>query len=488
MGSSNITRRNMLLTAPAALAAGVAAARGLAASAEAQDRPEAERDRAAASPPGEAGRDYTPVVTPNGATLPWKLVDGVKVFHLVAEEFQHEIAPGLVISAWGYNGRTPGPTIEAVEGDRVRIYVTNKLPEPTTVHWHGVLLPNGMDGVAGLNQRPIEVGETFKYEFTIRQHGTLMYHSHFDEMTQIALGMMGMFVIHPREPKGPRPDRDFSLMLSEWFIRPGTSRPDPTAMNEFNILTINGKAFPGTAPLVAKVGDRVRIRIGNLSPMDHHPIHLHGYYFRVIETDGGAIPEAGQWPETTVLVPVGATRTIEFIADAPGDWAMHCHMTHHVMNQMGHELPNLIGVDKSGIDEQAQGLLPDYMTMGETGMGGHAEHMQHMALPKNSIPMKGAPGPFSYIDMGGMFTIVKVREALASYEDPGWYEHPAETIAERAGADELYRDLGIKVSAPRRGDAKVSYVCPMHADVVRSAPGKCPKCGMTLTPRNTANR
>src|SRR5204862_2577327 len=130
--------------------------------------------------PGKPGVDYTPVVTPNGATLPWKLVDGVKVFHLIAEEVDHEFAPGLMAKCWGYNGRTPGPTIEVVEGDRVRIFVTNKLGEPTSVHWHGIFLPNGMDGVAGLTQKAIEPGETYKYEFTLRQHGTHMYHPHFD--------------------------------------------------------------------------------------------------------------------------------------------------------------------------------------------------------------------------------------------------------------------------------------------------------------------
>ena len=143
-------------------------------------------------PPGVPGKHYTPVMTPNGWTLPYKLVDGVKVFHLIAEPVQHEFAPGLVGDCWGYNGTTPGPTIEAVEGDRVRIYVTNRLPEPTSVHWHGILLPSGMDGVSGLTQKPIAPGETFTYEFTLRQHGTHMYHPHFDEMTQMALGMQGL--------------------------------------------------------------------------------------------------------------------------------------------------------------------------------------------------------------------------------------------------------------------------------------------------------
>ena len=385
------------------------------------------------------------VTTPNGTTLPLREKDGVKIGHLVAMPVKHTFAPGLEADCWGYNGGTPGPTIEVVEGDRVRFYVTNKLPEATTVHWHGVILPNGMDGVAGLNQRVIKPGETFVYEFTFRHAGTYMYHPHFDEMTQMALGMMGMIVVHPKQPKGPPVDRDFVLMTHEWAIRPGARRPDPNEMKDFNVLTFNSRAFPGTEPLVVGRGERVRIRFGNLSAMDHHPIHLHGYQFRITETDGGQIPQAAQWPETTVLVPVGSTRTIEFVADEPGDWAMHCHMTHHVMNQMGHGLPNMVGVQPGALDAKVRKLLPGYMTMGQTGMADMAE--MGMAVPKNSIPMLGGPGKHDYITMGGMFTILKVREKLQNYNDPGWYENPPGTLALNATEDELRRD-GIDVKGP----------------------------------------
>ena len=396
-------------------------------------------DRPALSP-GLPGRDYMPVVTPNGGPLPVKVVDGVKVFHLVAEEIEHEFAPGLVATCWGYSGRVNATTIEAVEGDRVRIYVTNRLSVPTTVHWHGIYLPNGMDGVSGLSQRPIRPGETFRYEWTLRQSGTFMYHSHHDTMTQEAMGLIGMLVIHPRDPAPEqRVDRDFALLLSEWFIDPGTHRPNPFEMTDFNVLTINGRCFPGTAPLVVRTGDRVRIRFGNLSATDHHPIHLHGYRFRVAATDGERIPLSAQWPETTVLVGVGQTREIEFVADAPGDWAMHCHMTHHVMNQMGHAIPNMVGVDPGDLDRSVGSLLPGYMTMGQGGMSGMGG--MPMAVPENSIPMVGAGGPFDYIDMGGMFTVLKVRDDLASYtEDPGWYDHPPGTVADLASPEELARD------------------------------------------------
>lgn len=389
--------------------------------------------------PGMPGTHYTPVVIPNGSTLPWKIVDGVKVFHLIAEEvLNHEFAPGLNADCWGFNGQVHGPVIEAVEGDRVRIYVTNKLPAATSVHWHGVLLPSGMDGVGGLSQKAIQPGETFVYEWTFRQHGTLMYHSHHDEMTQMALGMTGMIVVHPRKPAGPKIDRDFVLMLHEWKIVPGTRRPDPNEMTDFNVLTINARVYPGTAPLVAKFGERVRIRLGNLGAMDHHPFHIHGIYFKVTATDGGQIPEAGQWPGTTVLVATGSTRDIQFIADNAGDWAAHCHMTHHVMTQMGHGLPNVIGIKTDGLNARMRPLLPGYMTMGDTGMGDMGD--MGMKVPPNSLPMIGGKGPKDYITMGGMFTIVKIRKDLTTYDDPGWYQDPPDTVAIAATPDQLRRD------------------------------------------------
>lgn len=447
------TRREMLAASGAALAGGAAALSRIA-PAIAETTPgtpattgpadHSSHQHAAsgaattASDPSGGGGDYVPVITPNGTTLPFKTIDGVKVYHLIAEEVEHEFAPGLKATCWGYNGQVHGPTIEAVEGDRVRVYVTNRLSAPTTIHWHGVLLPSGMDGVGGLSQRAIQPGETFKYEWTFHQHGTLMYHSHHDEMTQMGMGLMGMIVVHPRKPTGSMPDRDFVYMLSEWKIVPGTRRPDPNEMTDFNILTLNARCFPGTAPLVVKHGQRVRIRIGNLSAMDHHSIHLHGYYFKIIATDGGDIPPTAQWPETTVLVPVGSTRTVEFIADNPGDWAIHCHMTHHVMNQMGHGIPNMIGVKPGDLDEKIQKLLPDYMTMGQDGMGDMGD--MGMTVPPNSLPMVGGRGPYDYITMGGMFTILKVRENLTGYDDPGWYETPAGTQSTVASAADLRRD------------------------------------------------
>jgi hypothetical protein len=300
-----------------------------------------------------------------------------------------------------------------------------------------MFVPNGMDGAGGITQAPIPPGKTFAYEFTLDRAGTFLYHPHYDEMVQIALGMVGMFVVHPRRGGGRRV-RDYGLIAHEWKIEPGARRPDPMAMNDFNVLTFNSVAFPATEPLVAESGDLVRVRLGNLGPMDHHPIHLHGHTFQVVYTDGGPVPRSARWPETTVLVPVGAVRVVEFIAGDPGDWPMHCHMTHHVMNQMGHRSANLIGADVRGVDRDIGQLVPGYMTMGQTGMA----EMAGMALPRNAISMQGAPGPFGFIDMGGMFTLMKVRRRLADdgATDPGWHDHPDGTVAVEATADALARD------------------------------------------------
>jgi manganese oxidase len=371
-----------------------------------------------------------PVITPNGTSLPHRMVDGVKEFHLIAEPVRREFVNGLNVNCWGYNGVTPGPTIEAFEGDRVRILVTNKLPEGTSVHWHGFILPNGMDGVSGLNQPKIEPGETFAYEFTLKQTGTLMYHPHFDEMVQIALGMHGFFIVHPRDAGVRRVDRDFAIFLNEWAIKPGTATPDPTVMLDFNTFTMNSRVFPGTEPMLVRTGDRVRIRLANLT-MDSHPIHIHGHAFYVTGTDAGPIPESAWWPENTVNLPVGTTRDIEFTADNPGDWAFHCHKSHHVMNQMGHGLPNLLGIDPSSTRERLGQLVPGTMVMGANGMGEMAEHQGAMPVPRNSISMLGGQGPYGVIDMGGMFTLVKVRDDMDYARDPGWYEQPRGTSAWR---------------------------------------------------------
>jgi FtsP/CotA-like multicopper oxidase with cupredoxin domain len=388
------------------------------------------------TPGKRTAQGYVPVRTPPVRTLPYRLKDGIKEFHLVAEEFEHEFAPGCKARCWGYNGSTPGPTIEAVEGDRVRMLVSNHLKEPTTIHWHGILLPAGMDGVAGLNQPAIQPGETYAYEFTLRQAGTHMYHPHADEMVQMAFGMMGFFVIHPGDGEALAIDRDYCLMLHNWALHPGTYRPDPAVMLEFDLWSINSKVFPATAPLIAGLNERVRIRLGNLS-MWNHPMHLHGHRFHVTGSDGDRWPQSLWLPEATHIVGVGQTRDLEFVADNPGDWAFHCHMAHHTMNPMGHALPNPVGVDTRGVEVRMRSLLPGYMGMGANGMSDMSAMAGMMPGPENTLPMMSGEGPFGPIGMGGMFTVLKVREGLTAddYRDPGSYRHPPGTVARKIAYD-----------------------------------------------------
>jgi FtsP/CotA-like multicopper oxidase with cupredoxin domain len=416
-----MTRRQAILSAASTLAATAILKPASAADPESPARDQPTR-------PATAPQPYTPVVTPNGATLPYEMDGDVKVFRLTAEPVKREFAPGMVVNCWGYNGQTPGPTIEAVEGDRVRIYVTNKLPEPTTIHWHGVILPNGMDGVGGVTQPHIQPGETYTYEFTLKQHGTHMYHPHSDEMIQMALGMQGFFIIHPKKP--PRKiERDFCIFLQEWFVEPGSATPNPMVMTDFNIFTFNSRVWPGTAPMVVRTGQRIRIRLANLS-MDSHPIHFHGHQGWQTGTDGGPIPESAWLPLTTIDVPPGTTRDLEFVADNPGDWPFHCHKNHHAMNAMAHDIPNMIGVNQRDVARKVRDLVPGYMAMGTTGMGEMGE--MHMRLPRNTLPMMTGQGQYGPIEMGGMFTILKIRDNINSYEDPGWYKHPPGTVAQPA--------------------------------------------------------
>ena len=373
---------------------------------------------------------YQPVVTLNGWTLPWRMKDGVKEFHLVAEPVVREIAPGMKARLWGYNGQSPGPTIEVVEGDSVRIFVTNKLPEHTSVHWHGQRVPNGMDGVTGLTQKGIEPGKTFVYEFVARRAGTFMYHPHADEMTQMAMGMMGMWITHPRQPNPliSEVQRDFCFLMNAYDIEPGSFTPNIMTMTDFNLWTWNSRVFPGIDSLNVRLNDRVRIRIGNLT-MTNHPIHLHGHEFQVTGTDGGAIPLSARWSEVTTDIAVGQMRQIEFVADEEGDWAFHCHKSHHTMNAMGHKLPTMIGVEQADLVKKINRLVPDYMVMGQTGMADMAE--MEMPMPFNTLPMMTGQGPFGGVGMGGMFSVVKVRrdQAPGDYSDPGWYKHPQGSVA-----------------------------------------------------------
>jgi FtsP/CotA-like multicopper oxidase with cupredoxin domain len=271
-----------------------------------------------------------PVVTTDVGDLPFEMDGDIKVFRLTAHVFKRQIAPDKTIDVWGFNGSAPGPTIQVTQGDKVRVIFKNALPESSSIHWHGFEDHIGYDGMPGISQEPVKPGESFVYNFNIKQEGTYFYHSHM-AMQEMA-GMLGAFIMHPKVPYRPHCEKDFVIHLQEYAVLANSTTPN-TMMMEFNWLLLNGKAGPSSTPLIVRQGDRVRIRFVNLG-MDHHPMHLHGHTFYVTGTEGGRIPEAAWWPGNTVLVGVAQARNVEFVADNPGDWMLHCHLPHHMMNQM----------------------------------------------------------------------------------------------------------------------------------------------------------
>lgn len=347
-----------------------------------------------------------PVATPDLPKLSWKMVGGVKEFHLIAEHVRREFLPDQWFDVWGYNGTMPGPMIEAVEGDRVRIVVHNELPESTTVHWHGIELPNRFDGVHGLTQDPIEPGKEFVYEFDLHQNGTFFYHSHGP--MQEVMGMTGLLVIHPRQVWSPPVDHDFGLILQEFPILPQSTIPN-TISEEFNFFTINGRSGPYTTPMVVRLGSRVRLRFMNLSAMDHHPMHLHGHTFWITGTEAGRIPETAWIPSNNVLVSVGQSRDVEFIANNPGDWMLHCHILHHMMNHMVSMVGPMGG-------HQMQGM-PAGLSMA-AGMG---MAQQGPALSEDNGPSMGRGlGPMTGSDRATATGLHEVRRIDPRYRVPGY--------------------------------------------------------------------
>jgi hypothetical protein len=304
----------------------------------------AESLRAQKAPPGDSRASHShgkvphtkptgppvPIHSPDIPDLPFTLDGETKVFRLTAEPLKRRIVPWKTLDVWGYNGSCPGPTIQVTQGDRVRILVENRLPESTSMHWHGIEVPIDQDGVPWVSQRPIAPSETFTYEFTVHQEGTFFYHAH--SAMQEMIGLIGMFIAHPRDAHIPHVDHDYGIVLQEWAVLPNNSVPN-TANMEFNWLTFNGVAAPLTTPLLARLGSRVRLRFVNLG-MDHHPIHLHGNQFVVTGTEGGRAPESTWYPSNTVLVGVAQSRVVEFDAKYPGAWMIHCHLPHHMMNSM----------------------------------------------------------------------------------------------------------------------------------------------------------
>lgn len=334
--------------------------------------------------------------------LPWKMVKGAKEFHLTAEPVKRELLPDNFMNFWGYNGGMPGPTIQVTEGDRIRIVLHNKLPEETTLHLHGLELPNAMDGIQFLTQDPIEPGGTFSYELTVHQNGTFFYHSHYP--MQEAIGMVGLLIIHPKKAYAPVVDQDFALIAQEFTIRPATDIPQ-TIDDAFNWFTFNGCSGPYGTPLVIRLGNRVRIRMVNFSSMSHHPIHFHGHTAWITGTEGGRIPESAWIPTNNVLVGVAQVREFEFIANNPGDWMFHCHMFHHNMNHM------VSGVGPGSRGQARDGRMdPRYKVPAfpqDTGMMAPMSMEEMARFDKNPLTRGLRPGwPMSTMGLMTMFRVL----------------------------------------------------------------------------------
>lgn len=270
----------------------------------------------------------------NQPLAPTVTADGVKEFQLTASVIRWSILPGVEVGAYAYNQQVPGPELRVTVGDRIRILFRNNLPEPTSVHWHGAILPNEMDGAGGITQKPVEPGGEFTYEFTVEQTGTYFYHTHVQADRQQTLGLYGALIVEPKEWTTAKPfDQEYTVELGEWKVDSnGQTLPamdQPQAMP--NYFTINGKSYPETDTIQAKVGDRIRIRfIG--SGQFIHPMHIHGGPFEIVETDGNPVPEGARLTKDTVLVGPGERYDVEWTALKPGKWLIHCHINDHITN------------------------------------------------------------------------------------------------------------------------------------------------------------
>jgi len=362
-------------------------------------RPRSEPEVPPATP--TEGGPLLPVETPDIPTLPWRMENGVKVFNVVAEPVKRRLVPFKTMDVWGYNGSCPGPAIQVNQGDRVRIVFDNHLPESTTIHWHGLEVPIEMDGVPYISQKPVPPGGRYVYEFTLHQEGTYFYHAH--GAMQEMMGLIGMFIIHPKKPYKPPVDHDFGIILQGWAILPNNTVPNTAGM-EFNWLTFNGVSSPATTPMIARLGSRVRIRIVNLG-MDHHPIHLHGNQFYITGTEGGRAPESTWYPTNTVLVGVAQARDVEFDAKYAGDWMLHCHLPHHMMNSMADLLQDRMITTAATNNEQA---LSQMQTLADSVGFKHVHHAP-IAQDANSVP--GFPQD-AFMEMG-------MDEAVAKPETYG---------------------------------------------------------------------
>jgi FtsP/CotA-like multicopper oxidase with cupredoxin domain len=266
--------------------------------------------------------------------LPPRLEGTVKVFDLKTSVIRWTILPETTVDAYAINGQIPGPRLRIRQGDRVRINVTNNLPESTTIHWHGLVLPNAMDGPAEITQPPIAPGETYRYEYTATQSGTFFYHSHDHVDRQQALGLYGALIIDPATPDPSlAADHEYTVLLQEWLLREGLTFPAmPMDGGQPNYFTINGRAYPATDVIKMRVGETLKVRLVGSNNGFIHPMHIHGGSFTVVARDGETLPPAARFNADTINVGPGQRYDVIWTAREPGKWLLHCHIGHHTTN------------------------------------------------------------------------------------------------------------------------------------------------------------
>ncbi|MDQ2929989.1 MAG: DUF4396 domain-containing protein [Gemmatimonadota bacterium] len=293
---------------------------------------EAMRDMAAADP--RLVSYHAPATARGDQPLTPRMEDGVKVFDFEASVIQWYILPNKTVTAYAINDQVPGPRLDLTQGDRIRINYTNHLPESTTMHWHGLIVPNAMDGPANITQRPIAPGETFVYEFTVGQSGTYFYHSHDKPDRQQAFGLYGALIIRPRDSSAePRADLEYVVQLQEWLNRDGLTYPAMLMEGGLpNYFTINGKAYPATDTLHMHVGQTMKFRFIGTNNNFIHPMHMHGGPFTVVARDGVVLPPGARFDADVINVGPGQRYDVIWRAREPGKWIMHCHIPHHTLN------------------------------------------------------------------------------------------------------------------------------------------------------------
>lgn len=322
----------------------------------------------------------------------------VREFTLTAAEVDWEFQPGSVVRAWAYNGTLPGPEIRVRQGDTVRITLVNNLPLGTTLHWHGLNVPPAMDGPAGLNQAPVEPGESFVYEFVATEAGTRWYHSHTDVATQVMLGLYGSFIVEPEDGEAEETDRDYTVVLSEWDLEmtpdvatgkaPRGPRDSQLRGGELgtDLFLMNGKTHEAIPPIVVAEGESVRIRLINAGTLAH-PYHTHGHSFRIVATDGNPVPEGAQLTKDTIWIAPGERYDIVFEANNPGVWMAHCHIENHAANGMMTVI-QYEGALPTGPLAEIWNITPEAGNPGQTAATGDAwagMHSDHQA-PAEATP------------------------------------------------------------------------------------------------------